>query len=131
MSTIHANYKILVVDSSMIVAERINQMLTELECIEKVFKAFNYSQALDILSKQNFDIVLLDTQLPGKNGFELLSFIKRSYPETKTIILTNQSGNFYRSKGEKIGSDHFIDKSSEFEKILQIINSYSEGFQMN
>lgn len=131
MSTPNASYRILVVDSSMIVVDRIQRMLKELECIENVFKAYNYDEALDIMSKQNFDIVLLDTQLPGNNGFELLSFIKKSYPETKTIILTNQSGNYYRHKGEKIGSDHFIDKSAEFEKIVQIINNYSVGFQMN
>ena len=131
MNTPNASYRILVVDSSMIVVDRIQRMLKELECIENVFKAYNYDEALDIMSKQNFDIVLLDTQLPGNNGFELLSFIKKSYPETKTIILTNQSGNYYRNKGEKIGSDHFIDKSAEFEKIVQIINNYSVGFQMN
>ena len=125
------NYSILIVDPSQIVADRIQQMLEELDCVEMVLKVFSGSEALAIMKKQHVDIVLLDTQLPGTDGFELLSSIKQSYPETKTIVLTNQSGNYYRHKGEKIGSDHFIDKSNEFEKIIQIINNYSLDLQMN
>lgn len=131
MNTKTANYDILVVDSSTLVLDRIDQMLKELDCIGQVLKAHNYREALEIMSKQPFDIVLLDTQLPGTNGFELLAYIKKSFPETKTIILTNQSGNFYRNKVEKIGSDHFIDKSAEFDKIVQIIHDYSVRFEMN
>ncbi len=126
-----SNYSILIVDPSQIVADRIQQMLEELDCVEMVLKVFSGSEALAIMKKQPIDIVLLDTQLPGTDGFELLSSIKQSYPETKTIVLTNQSGNYYRHKGEKIGSDHFIDKSNEFEKIIQIINNYSLDLQMN
>lgn len=126
-----SNYSILIVDPSQIVADRIQQMLEELDCVEMVLKVFSGSEALAIMKKQHVDIVLLDTQLPGTDGFELLSSIKQSYPETKTIVLTNQSGNYYRHKGEKIGSDHFIDKSNEFEKIIQIINNYSLDLQMN
>ncbi len=131
MNTLHANYNVLVVDSSVIVVERIRQLLSELSCVHQVQQAYNYDEAATLMTRQGFDIVLLDTQLTDKNGFELLSLIKRSYPETKTIILTNQSGNYYRTKVQKIGFDHFIDKSEEFEKIVQIINNYSVGFQMN
>ena len=131
MNIHNSNYSILIVDSSQIVADRIQQMLEELDCVEMVLKVFSGAEALAIMKKQPIDIVLLDTQLPGTDGFELLSLIKQTYPETKTIVLTNQSGNYYRHKGEKIGSDHFIDKSNEFEKIIQIINNYSVDLQMN
>jgi DNA-binding NarL/FixJ family response regulator len=125
------NYRILVVDSSLIIIERLYQLLKEMTCIGCVSKAYNYTEALEKMSIEDFDIVLLDSQLPGKNGFELLSFIKEHYPKTKTIMLTNQSSEFYRNKGAKIGADHFIDKSDEFERVAQIINEYSVGYQMN
>jgi DNA-binding NarL/FixJ family response regulator len=132
MNTKFANCQVLVVDSSVIVLERIQHLLTEMDCVEHIFKASNYEKAVDVLRSQTVDIVLLDTQLPGNKGFDLLSLIKKSYPETKTIILTNQSGSLYRHKVTLMGSDHFIDKSSEFEKIVQIINEYAAvGFATN
>ena len=113
------------------IVEKLCGLLTELGSFNTVSKAYNYSEALEKLSTDKFDIVLLDTQLQGKNGFELLSFIKSNFPETKTIMLTNQTSAFYRDKSERIGTDHFIDKSSEFEKVVEIIKDYSVGYQMN
>lgn len=131
MNTPNNNYRILVVDSSLIVAERLNALLKDLECVQMVSRAYSYKQALELLAKENYEVVLLDSQLPDRSGFDLLAFIKKQYPETKTIMLTNQSSGLYRNKGLQMGTDHFIDKSSEFESVAQIINNYAVGYQMN
>lgn len=125
------DYKILIVDSSIMIVERLCGLLNELGNFNIVSKAYTYGEALERLSADKFDLVLLDTQLQGKSGFELLSFIKSNFPNTKTIMLTNQTSAFYKDKGERIGTDHFIDKSSEFEKVVEIIKDYSVGYQMN
>ncbi len=122
------NYKILIVDSSLMIVQRLNSMLTEMDCSNRISSANSYNEALEKLSTDKYDIVLLDTQLQGKNGFELLSFIKTTYPEIKTIMVTNQTSNFYKSKGERLGANHFIDKSSEFDKVIEIIKDYSVGY---
>ena len=125
------DYKILIVDSSSMIVDRLNNLLIEMTCTNCVSTAYTYGEALEKLSADEYDVVLLDTQLPGKNGFELLSFIKENYPRTKTIMITNQTSNLYRNKAAKIGTDHFIDKSGEFEKVIEIIKEYSVGYQMN
>ena len=117
-------YKILVVDDALIIVERVSEILKELECIEFVSKASNYAEAVALLALEKYDVALLDINLPGKNGIELLSFIKENYPGIKTIMLTNQSNEYYRNLCEKLGTDHFIDKSSEFEKIPHLISNY-------
>lgn len=127
----NSSYNVLIVDSSLMIVDRLCGLLTELGNINTVSKAYTYGEALDKLADNKFDLVLLDTQLHGKSGFELLSFIKSNFPETKTIMLTNQTSDFYRDKGQRIGTDHFIDKSSEFEKVVEIIKDYSVGYQMN
>lgn len=125
------DYKILVVDSSLIVIERLNSLLKELKCVSVVSTAYTYEEAIDSMNTNEFDVVLFDTKLRSRSGFELLTFIKENHSATKTIMLTNQVSTFYRNKGEKMGTDHFIDKSSEFEKVAQIINNYSTAFEMN
>ncbi|MFT3909172.1 MAG: response regulator [Ferruginibacter sp.] len=131
MKSQNNDYKILIVDSSLMIVEKLCGLLTELGSFNTVSKAYSYAEALEKLSANEFDLVLLDTQLQGKSGFELLSFIKNNFPETKTIMFTNQTSAFYKDKSERIGTDHFIDKSSEFEKVVEIIKDYSVGYQMN
>ena len=113
------------------IAERLNSLLKEMTCSNCVSSANSYGEAIEKLSANRYDVVLLDTQLQGKNGFELLSFIKTNYPGVKTIMVTNQTSDFYKSKGQRIGVDHFVDKSGEFEKVVEIIREYSIGYQMN
>lgn len=130
MNNAKNNYKILIVDSSRLIVDRINVLLGEMQFSE-ITMAFSYGEALEKLTADKFDVVVLDTQLPGKNGFELLAFIKSNFPNTKTIMLTNQTSDVYRAKGAQMGTDHFIDKSSEFEKVVVIIKEYSTTYQMN
>ena len=125
------NCKILIVDSSLIIIERLLGLLNEMCENQVITKTNTYAEALEKLTSEKYDVVVMDTQLPDKSGFELLSFIKKNYPEIKTILLTNQSSDFYRVKGKKIGTDYFIDKSEEFEKIVGIIKDYTVGYQMN
>ena len=68
---------------------------------------------------------MLDIQLPGKNGIELLSFVKSRYPQIKIIIVTNRASDYYRDLCNEMGANSFIDKSTEFEKIPELIEKLS------
>lgn len=123
--------KILIVDNSLMIVQRLNVLLTEINCVNNISTAYTFEEARDKLSKNTFDVVLLDTQLPDKNGFELLSFIKQNYPGTKTVLITNQASEVYRNLGKSMGADQFIDKSGEFEKLGEIIKEYAFGYEVN
>lgn len=118
------NLKILVVDDSELVIQRLFEIINEVECIDHLYKANSYQQAVDMIAEYKPDIVLLDIQIPGKNGIELLSFIKLHYPNIITVMLTNMVSAYYKDLCVSIGCNHFIDKSRDFEKITSIIKSY-------
>lgn len=117
--------KVLIVDDAQLVINRIMELLKELPAVEKVIRANSYNEAIECLINHCPDVVLLDIQLPGRNGIELLVHVKKHYPAMKTIMLTNKAGFYYKSICEKEGCDHFIDKSKEFEKIPMIIEAYA------
>jgi DNA-binding NarL/FixJ family response regulator len=117
-------YKVLVVDDSPIIVDRVFDILGELECITFVGKATSFSEAVTLLAEQKYDLAMLDINLPGKNGIELLSYIKSNYPHIKIVMLSNQSDDYYRNLCSNLGSDSFIDKTSEFENIPQTISRY-------
>jgi len=114
---------VLVVDDSVLVVNRIIQLLDELDCIQSVLPAYNYDDAIQLLHNNTVDIALLDINIPGRNGIELLTYIKGSFPQITSIMLTNQSDSYYRDLCGRIGADHFLDKTSEFENVPQIIRS--------
>jgi len=117
-------YTILLVDDSPIILERISQILQEVSCITSVKTAFDFEEAVAVFEKETINVALLDINLPGRNGIQLLTYIKDNYPLVKTIMLTNQSDSFYRNLCKRLGSDFFIDKSNEFEMITESVIRY-------
>jgi DNA-binding NarL/FixJ family response regulator len=121
---VHNGVKILVVDDTDLVVQRLLEILKELECVESLFKAYSYDEAVEQIEKELPAIVLLDIQMPGKNGIELLGYIKKNFPEIIVIMLTNKVSYYYKELCESMGANHFVDKSREFEKIPRIIESF-------
>ena len=113
--------KVLIVDDSNIVVERLSVIIAEMSCVGPVLTSNTFNQAVDIINVELPDAILVDIQLPGKNGIELLAYIKSSYPQIKTIVVTNKASDYYKDLCEQMGADSFIDKSTEFEKIPEII----------
>lgn len=115
---------ILLVDDSQLVIQRLFEILSELECINSITEANSYYQALSVLASSPIDVVLMDIKIPGKNGIELLTYIKKNYPNIITVMLTNEVNASYQNLCKSIGSDHYIDKSREFESIAGLLESY-------
>lgn len=116
--------KIFIVDDSPIIIARLSGMLESLGNIQSVSCAQSYAEASALLLATTPDMIILDIQLPDKNGIQLLRYIKKEYPSVIVIMLSNESGHFYRTVCEMIGADHFMDKSTEFEQIPELISSY-------
>jgi DNA-binding NarL/FixJ family response regulator len=85
--------------------------------------AGSYVEALSLILVKVPDILLLDINLPDKNGLELLRLVKKRYSEVKVIMITNQSDQSYRSACASLGALRFLDKSSEFDCIPDLIAS--------
>jgi CheY-like chemotaxis protein len=119
-----AGKSILIVDDSLIIAERLQAMLRGLNNTGAVESVGNYPLAVQRLTDASFNIVCLDINLPGKSGIELLRHIKAAYPQIVVIMLTNQSSDYYRTICKRLGADYFMDKSTEFDHVPFIISSF-------
>lgn len=114
---------VLVVEDSLLIIERILSLLSEVKSIKMVVHAANYNESVKMINEINADIVLLDLNLPGKSGIELLKEIKNHHSHIKVIVLTNHASDNYREVCTYMGADYFFDKSTEFDKIPETINS--------
>lgn len=117
----------LIVDDSVLVVNRLAGMINDLDFVSSISSANSYNEAITLINFERPQVILLDIYLPGKNGLDLLKYVKEHYPHIKTIIVTNSVSSSYKNLCQHIGSDHFIDKSTEFEMVPQIISSYLAG----
>jgi DNA-binding NarL/FixJ family response regulator len=113
--------KILIVDDSELVAERLNNMLEDIAGTKIIATAGTYARAAELLEELNPDLALLDINLPDKSGLELLLLIKQNYKKTQVIMISNNATESYRKICSKLGANYFFDKSHDFELIPHII----------
>ena len=113
--------KVFIADDSQVMRERIIEMLSELPEIEIIGQAEDGLQATNLIEKLNPDVVILDIRMPRGNGMDVLQNIKKNNPALIVIMLTNYPYTQYRKKCMKAGADYFFDKSSEFEKVTEVL----------
>jgi len=114
---------IFIVDDSSIIRERILEKLGMLPMTSTVLQAKDYQSANQIIDKEQPDIAILDIQLPDGSGIDLLSKIKNMRKETVVIMLTNYPYSIIRKRCDELGADYFFDKSTEFEKVLEVLET--------
>lgn len=87
-----------------------------------VYEAYDGNQAIEIASKINPNIVILDIMLPGMDGYEVCSIIKKSI-KTSVIMLTALDEVDDKVKGLDIGADDYMAKPFSFKELLARINA--------
>ena len=115
--------KVLVVEDSGVIVQRLYSILSEIDFIKSIAHAKNGEEALTLLQILAPEIVLLDIKLPVLNGIEVLKKIKQDYPAIRVVMLTNYPNSQYKQLCLELGADYFLDKSTEFERIMEVIQS--------
>ena len=112
---------VFIVDDSLIVRARIMTMLSDLESVSIIGHAPNSVEASAAIRSLRPDIVILDVQMPGGSGIDLLREIKKYEPSPIAIMFTNFPFVQIRKECIEAGADYFFDKSRDFDKITHIL----------
>ena len=115
---------VFVVEDAPSIRERLTTMLMESDGVEVIGEADNPKSAIqEILSKKP-DSVVLDIQLLGGSGLEVLEAVHPIHPQIIFIMLTNFPSEQYRQKCLASGASYFLDKNAEFLKVLDAVHSH-------
>jgi len=112
---------VLIVDDSPGFVRRISMLLEELDSVRIIHSAGSYDEAFIQLDRNKHDMVLLDINLPGKNGISLLKKIKEMGCPGDVIMLSNCAGKYYKEQCKKLGALYFLDKTEEFDLVPSIV----------
>lgn len=118
--------KILIVDSSIQIIERLEEILSEAENITVIYRATSYEEAKKLFKENKHDVVLLDIKLPGNKALKLLKEIKKNRGKTCVIILFTEINNYILELFQFLGAEFFFDKYYDFEKICGVINTLGQ-----
>src|ERR1700761_5026178 len=116
--------QLLIVDDAPLIVSRIKTMMTGLPGLKPILYAGTYAGAAEIVQYDKPDIILLDINLPDRNGIDLLRYIKLHHAAATVVMCTNQSSPFYRNLCTRLGATFFIDKSAEFELIPTVVSQF-------
>ena len=126
LSSLDHKIKVFIADDSRIVQEHLVTMFDELAEVEIVGQAETVSEAISAIGKLRPDVVILDIRMPDGSGIDVLQTIKQDEPAPAVIVLTNYPYPAYRQKCLQAGADFFLDKSTEFDQIPELIERHKE-----
>lgn len=114
--------KVFIVDDSKVVVERLADLLEGIAGVQVIGQAGNAVEAIQSIRETNPDAVILDLQMPGGSGLDVLRAIRSDRPGLHVLICTNYPYPQFREECLSAGADYFLDKSAEFEKIPAIFD---------
>ncbi len=117
--------KLYIVEDSNLVVKRLTKMLSSVDCLEITGCSKGAEHAAASIKMLKPHIVLLDISLQSGSGLDVLIEIKKNDPPPMVIVFTNYCFPLFKEKCFSCGADYFFDKSSEFEKAVQIITNYN------
>lgn len=117
--------KVLVVDDEMVLRMLIVDSLEELDC--HVDEAENGLEAIEKISEQDYDVLILDYMMPELTGIEVLKKIdSESIKDTYVLMLTAKAQEKDQLKAKEAGVDYFMKKPFSpmelYELVEELIN---------
>jgi DNA-binding NarL/FixJ family response regulator len=113
--------KVLIADDSDVIVQRLITMLTEIKGIEIADQAGTVEAASKAVASLRPDVVILDMHMPGGSGLDVLKSMKQDSVTSTVIVLTNFAYPQYRKRCLQNGAEFFFDKSTEFEKVGEVL----------
>lgn len=114
----------VVADDSALVRRKLCGALSEVHSIEIVAEAQDAAQAIEAVAHYHPAAIILDLQMPEGGGLAVLSSFQMAPCRPLSIVLTNYSSAGFRKCCMEAGADFFLDKSTEFEKIIPLLKQW-------
>ena len=119
--------KILIADDHTVVRRGLEQIIAETPDIVVTGEASNGWEVLDKVSNGNYDEVILDIAMPGKDGMEVLNQIKHEKPELPVLILSMYPEEQFAVRALRSGASGYLTKESAPDELVSAIRKVSTG----
>ena len=119
--------RVLLADDHTLVRTGIRRILEGEPGIEVVAEAADGARALDMARTTASDVMVLDLNMPGMDGIEVLRGVKATCPHLKVIVLTMHAGREYVARAMKGGADAYLLKDSAVQDLVAAVHAVVAG----
>lgn len=120
--------KIFLVEDSPLIRDRLHAVIAEIGVGRVIAEAEAPPAAIAGIAAHRPDLVVLDLNLAGGSGLDVLRAMKSERLAAKVMVLTNYSDLSYRRKCLGLGAQWFFDKTLEFERVGETLRGLSKDF---
>lgn len=119
--------RVFIVDDHAILRRGIRDILSDGDSIEVVGEAQDYSELRAQMKSVTIDLLLLDINLPGKNGIDILKILHEENPRLKVLMLSMYAEDQYAVRALKAGAHGYLNKGSAPELLLDAVRQIMSG----
>ena len=119
--------KILIADDHAVVREGLKQIVQETHDIVVNGEAANGHEVLQLMDKDDWDVVLLDINMPGRSGLDVLKQLRAEKPGLPVLMLTMYPEEQYSVRALRAGASGYLTKESVPDELISAIRKVSAG----
>jgi len=119
--------RILTVDDHALLRKGIAALVNAEADMELIAEASNGQEAIEMFRTYRPDLTLMDLQMPGMNGTEVIARIQGEFPEARIVVLTTYCGDTQVLRALKAGARGYILKGHVHRELLDIIRAVHAG----
>ncbi|MFC1499213.1 response regulator [Verrucomicrobiota bacterium] len=119
--------RVLIVDDHAVVRRGLRQILEDELKKAEFGEAENAHEALDRIRKEKWDVIVLDINMPGRSGMEVLKEVKQTHPSLPVLVLSMYPEEQYAIRVLKSGAAGYMTKETAPEALVQAVRKVMSG----
>jgi DNA-binding NarL/FixJ family response regulator len=118
--------RVFLADDSQLIRDRVAAILSSAGSMAIVGQAETPQGSIEGILACHPDVVVLDVQLEGGTGLQVLQAVRQADPAIAFVVFSNNSAPAYRKRYMGAGASQFLDKSSEFDQLVPAVTNASQ-----
>jgi len=119
--------RVLVADDHAIVREGLKQILAKHRDIAVTGEAANGNDVLQMVRTQEWDVLVTDMSMPGRNGLELIKLVKEARPGLPVLVLSMYGEEQFAVRAIRAGASGYLNKESASDQLVIAIRKVASG----
>jgi len=117
----------IICDDHAIVRRGLRQILVESGKVDVIAESANYHELRQVMRDNDCQILLVDIEMPGRNGIEVAGLVSKEYPRTAVIVLSIYPEDQYAIRALKAGASGYLNKDSAPGKLVEAVLQVAAG----
>lgn len=119
--------RVFVCDDHAILRKGLVQVLSSTNDLQVVGEAADYAELRDKLQSAPADVLVIDIEMPGRDGIEAIGLLKREFPRLAALVLSIHAEDPYAVRALRAGAAGYLNKASAPEQLVEAVRQVGQG----